>query len=175
MNNASEPSARPHDDRHKKLARASQPTTRKSRSISRYFLGTKRSSCDVSTQDADITRCLTSIGIFDAHELWTTVTLFRDHDTCRRLLIITNKNELIIGKSNSKQSLFKIKQRIDLHRLWLYTTLQHSHDHVALDITSLTYYDSQRSCIIGWPLAENFVVEFDSKTVRDVWIERIQL
>ena len=161
-------------ERRKKISRGSHPTTRKSRSISRYFLGNKRSSFDVTTQDIDIVRCLTSVGIFDSHDLWTSVTLFRDYTTWRRLFILTNKNELIIGKSHAKQSIFKIKQRIDVHLIWFYANLKHFHDPHALEITSLTYFDSQRSIILGWPLAENYVVEFDSSTIRDLWIERIQ-
>ncbi|UJR32084.1 hypothetical protein I4U23_019552 [Adineta vaga] len=160
----------PQDDRFKKQTRGSQ-SSRKSRSISRYFLGTKRSSVDITTQDSDITRCLTSIGIFDSYELWTNVTLFRDYRTCRRLLILTEKNQLIIGKSNPKQSLFKIKHRIDLHRIWLHTNFL---DSIASEITSLTYYDHSRSLILGWPLAENFLVEFDTKDIRNTWHGRIQ-
>jgi hypothetical protein len=159
------------DERFKKQARGSHPSSRKSRSISRYFLGNKRSSIDITTQDIDISRCLTSIGIFDSYDIWTSVILFRDYTTCRRLFIITNKNQLIIGKSNHKQSLFKIKHQIDLNRIWLYTNIN---DSIASEITSLTYYDYHRACIIGWPLAENFIVEFDTKDIRDVWYERIQ-
>ncbi|CAF4422348.1 unnamed protein product [Rotaria sp. Silwood2] len=148
----------------------SQPSSRKSRSISRYFLGNKRSSIDDTTQD-NIYRCLISVGIFDSYDLWTNVTLFRDYTTCRRLFIITNKNELIIGKYNQRQSLFKIKHRIDLNCIWLYKNL---YDSIASEITSLNYYDSQRSLIIGWPLAENFIVEFDTKSIRDIWKQRIE-
>lgn len=159
-----------YEDRFKKQTRGSQ-SSRKSRSISRYFLGAKRSSIDITTQDIDITRCLTSAGIFDSYTLWTNVTLFRDYRTCRRLLILTDKNQLIIGKSNAKQSLFKIKHQIDLNRVWLYSNIQ---DSTVSEITSLTYFDHQRSLIIGWPLAENFLVEFDTKDIRDTWHERIQ-
>jgi hypothetical protein len=159
------------NDRLKKQTRESHPSSRKSRSISRYFLGTKRSSIDISTQDIDISRCLTSIGIFDSCDLWTNVTLFHDYTTCRRLFIITNKNEFIIGKSNQKQSSFKIKHRIDLNRVWLYTNFN---DSITSEITSLTYYDQHRALIIGWPLAENFIAEFDTKHIRDIWNERIQ-
>jgi hypothetical protein len=159
------------NDRSKKQSRDSLPSTRKSRSISRYFLGPKRSSIDISSQDIDISRCLTSIGIFDSCDLWTNVTLFHDYTTCRRLFIITNKNELIIGKSNQKQSSFKIKHRIDLNRIWLSTNLN---DSITSEITSLTYFDHNRTFIIGWPLAENFIVEFDTKNIRDSWNERIQ-
>lgn len=161
----------PGDERSKKQSRGSQPSSRKSRSISRYFLGHKRSSIDITGQDIDISRCLTSIGVFDACDLWTGVTLFQDYTTCRRLFIITDKNQLFIGKSRQKQSLFKVKHRIDLNRVWLYPKLN---DSIASEITSLTYYDNQRSLIIGWPLAENFLVEFDSKAIRDIWYERIQ-
>jgi len=164
----------PIDERFKKHHRGSHPSTRKSRSISRYFLGTKRSSIDITTQDIDILRCLTSIGIFDSCELWTSVTLFRDYRTCRRLFILTDKSELIIGKSNQKQSFFKIKHRIDLNRVWLYTNIQNLNDPFASEITSLTYYDYHRAFIIGWPLAENFIVEFDTKDIKNTWHERIQ-
>ena len=162
------------DDRTKKLSRTSHPSTRKSRSISRYFLGPKRSSCDLTSQDIDISHCLTSSGIFDSYQLWTSVTLFRHYNTCRRLFILTDQNQLIISKSNSKQSILKIKERLDLHRLWLWTNLQSFHDPIVTDITSLTYYDASRSIILGWPLAENYLVEFDSQSIRDRWIERIQ-
>lgn len=162
------------DDRWKKVSRGSQPSTRKSRSISRYFRAHKRSSFDVTSQAIDISRCLTSIGIFDACDLWTSVTIFRDYTTCRRLFILTDKNQLIIGKSYAKQALLKIKYRLDVNRLWLYTNLQHFHDPLAYEITSLTYYDSQRSFILGWPVAENILVEFDTKTIRDLWTDRIQ-
>jgi hypothetical protein len=158
------------DDILKKFV-ASQPTSRKSRSISRYFLGTKRSSIDEPTQNIDIYRCLISVGIFDSYDIWTNVTLFRDYSTCRRLLIITNKNELIIGKCNQRQILFKIKQRIDLNRIWICSNIS---DNVASEITSLNYYDYQRSLIIGWPLVENFIVEFDTQYIRDIWKERIE-
>ena len=160
----------PFEDRFKKQNRGSQ-SSRKSRSISRYFLGAKRSSIDITTQDIDITRCLTSAGIFDSYELWTNVTLFRDYRTCRRLLILTDRNQLIIGKSNAKQSLFKTKHQIDLNRVWLHSNVQ---DSTVSEITSITYFDHQRSFIIGWPLAENFLVEFDTKDIRDTWHERIQ-
>lgn len=161
----------PLDERLKKQSRSSQPTSRKSRSISRYFLGNKRSSVDITSQDIDISRCLTSIGIFDACYLWTHVTLFHDYNTCRRLFIITDKNQLFIGKSHQKQSIFKVKQQIDLNRVWIYS---HWNDSTALEITSLTYYDRQRTLIIGWPIAENFLVEFDTKELCDVWYEHIQ-
>ncbi|CAF3798494.1 unnamed protein product [Adineta steineri] len=159
------------DERLKKQLRTSHSSSRKSRSISRYFLGTKRSSLDVATQEVDISRCLTSVGIFDSCDLWTNVTLFHDYRTCRRLFILTNKNELIIGKSNPKQSLFRIKHRININRLWLYTELN---DYISSEITSLTYYDHQRTFIIGWPLVENFLVEFDTKDIKNIWHERIQ-
>jgi hypothetical protein len=159
------------NDRFKKRSRGSQSSSRKSRSISRYFLGNKRPSIDVTTQDIDISRCLTSAGVFDCCERWTSATLFRGYRTSRRLLIITDNNQLIVGKSNPKQSLFKIKHRIDLHRIWLHTNFT---DFVPAEITSLTYYDRQRTLIIGWPLAENFLVEFDSKDIRNSWHERIQ-
>jgi hypothetical protein len=162
----------PCDERLKKQARGSHPSSRKSRSISRYFLGNKRSSVDITTQDIDISRCLTSIGIFDSCDIWTGVTLFRDYTTCRRLFIITDKNQLIIGKSNSKQSSLKIKHQIDLNRIWLYSDI--NNESITSEITTLTYYDNQRSFIIGWPLAENFLVEFDTKDIKDVWYERIQ-
>jgi hypothetical protein len=162
------------DERRKKSSRGSHPTTRKSRSISRYFLGNKRASFDVVGQEIDITRCLTSVGIFDAYDLWSGVTIFRDYSTCRRLFILTCKNELIIGKSNAKQSLFKIKQRLDMNRLWWSSQLRPCQDPMASEITSLTYYDAQRSMIIGWPPAENVLVEFDSKAIREQWIDRIQ-
>jgi hypothetical protein len=84
------------DEQFKKQHRESHPTLRKSRSICRYFLGTKRLSIDRTTQDIDISRCLTSIEIFDSYDLWTSVTLFRNYRTCRRLFILTDKNELII-------------------------------------------------------------------------------
>jgi hypothetical protein len=158
------------DELPKKLV-VSQPSSRKSRSISRYFLGNKRSSIDGTTQDTDIHRCLTSIGIFDSYDLWTNVTLFREYTTCRRLFVLTNKNELIIGKCNQRQVLFKIKHRIDLNRIWLYPNIN---DSIASEITSLNYYDYNRSLIIGWPLAENFIVEFDTKSIREIWKERIQ-
>jgi hypothetical protein len=160
----------PTDEISKKLA-VSQPTSRKSRSISRYFLGTKRSSIDDITQDNDIYRCLISVGIFDSYDRWTNVTLFRAYNTCRRLFIITNKNELIIGKWNHRQFLFKLKHRIDLNRIWLYTNI---HENIASEITSLNYYDVNRSMIIGWPLGENFIVEFDTKSLRDIWKERFE-
>ncbi len=159
------------DERFKKQSRGSQPSSRKSRSISRYFLGNKRSSIDITNQDIDISRCLTSIGIFDSCDLWTNVTLFHDYTTCRRLFIITNKNQLFIGKSNQKQSLFKVKHQIDLNRIWLYSNIN---DSLASEITSLNYYDHHRTLIIGWPLAENFLVEFDTNDIRDLWYERIQ-
>jgi hypothetical protein len=161
----------PIDERFKKQSRGSQQSSRKSRSISRYFLGNKRSSIDITSQDIDISRCLTSIGIFDSCDLWTNVTLFRDYTTCRRLFIITNKNQLFIGKFNQKQPLFKVKHQIDLNRIWLYSNLT---DSLVLEITSLTYYDHLRTFIIGWPLAENFLIEFDTKDIRGVWYERIQ-
>lgn len=146
-------------------------TSRKSRSISRYFLGTKRTSMDYLTQDHDIQQCLSSLGIFDSCDLWTYVTLFRDYRTCRRLFILTNQNQLIIGKSNQKQQLHKIKHRIDLNRLWL---IQNFNESIINEITTLTYFDQQRICILGWPLAENFLIEFNSKDIRDIWCERIQ-
>ncbi|CAF4879154.1 unnamed protein product, partial [Rotaria socialis] len=31
-----------------------------------------------------------------------------------------------------------------------------------------------RSLIIGWPLAENFIVEFDTKSIREIWKQRIE-
>ncbi|CAF1674713.1 unnamed protein product, partial [Adineta ricciae] len=70
-----------------------------------------------------------------------------------------------------KQSLFKTKHQIDLNRVWLHSNVQ---DSTVSEITSLTYFDHQRSLIIGWPLAENFLVEFDTKDIRDTWHERIQ-
>lgn len=146
-------------------------TSRKSRSISRYFLGAKRTSMDYLTQDHDIQQCLSSLGIFDSCDLWTYVTIFRDYHTCRRLFILTNQNQLIIGKSNQKQQLYKIKHRIDLNRLWL---VQNISETIISDITTLTYFDQQRICILGWPLAENFLIEFNSKDIRDIWCERIQ-
>jgi hypothetical protein len=149
----------------------SQPSSRKSRSISRYFLGNKRSNIDDTIQNNDIHCCLISVGIFDSYDIWTNVTLFRDYTTCRRLFILTNKNELIIGKCNQRHYLFKIKYRIDLNRIWLYTNFN---DNIVSEITSLNYYDSHRSVIIGWPLAENFIVEFDTKSIRDIWKERIE-
>ncbi|CAF1048178.1 unnamed protein product [Rotaria sp. Silwood1] len=158
------------DDILKKLVITTQPSSRKSRSISRYFLGNKRSSIDDTIQD-NIYRCLISVGIFDSYDLWTNVTLYHDYTTCRRLFIITNKNELIIGKYNQRQSLFKIKHRINLNSIWLYTYLN---DNISSDITSLNYYDIHRSLIIGWPLAENFIVEFDTKSIRDIWKQRIE-
>jgi hypothetical protein len=174
MNGQTE-SPQSHDDqRWKKVARSSHPSTRKSRSISRYFLGNKRSSFDVTSQHIDISRCLTSIGIFDAYDLWTNVTIFRDYTTCQRLFIITDKNQLIIGKSHSKQSILKIKQRIDLNHIWFHSHLENFHDPIVCEITSLTYYDSQRSLILGWPSAENLLVEFNTKNIRDVWLERFQ-
>ena len=159
------------DERLKKQSRASQPTSRKSRSISRYFLGNKRSSMDITSQDIDISRCLTSIGIFDACLLWTHVTLFHDYTTCRRLFIITDKKQLFIGKSQQKQSLFKVKHQIDLNRVWIYNNVN---ENTALEITSLTYYDRQRTLLIGWPVAENFLVEFDTKDICNVWFDHIQ-
>lgn len=170
MNNPIEENI-PLDERLKKQARESHPSSRKSRSISRYFLGNKRASIDITTQDLDISRCLTSVGIFDSYDLWTNVTLFRDYSTCRRLFIITKKNQLIIGKSNQKQSLLKIKHQIDLNRIWLYTNIN---DSIASEITTLTYYEPHRTFLIGWPLAENFLVEFDTKDIKDLWSERIQ-
>lgn len=161
-------------ERRKKSSRGSHPSTRKSRSISRYFLGNKRTSFDVTTQDIDISRCLTSNGIFDSCDLWTSVTLFRDYTTCRRLFILTDKNQLIIGKFYLKQSLLKVKQCIDIYSIWFIENLQHFHDPTALEITSLTYFDAQRSAILGWPLAENYLVEFDSSTIRETWLERIR-
>ncbi|CAF1289395.1 unnamed protein product [Rotaria sordida] len=158
------------DDILKKVV-VSQPSSRKSRSISRYFLGNKRSSIDDTIQDNNIYRCLISVGIFDSYDLWTNVTLFRDYTTCRRLFIITNKNELIIGKYNQRQGLFKIKHRIDLNCIWLYKNF---HDNIASEITSLNYYDPYRSLIIGWPLAENFIIEFDTKSIREIWKQRIE-
>jgi hypothetical protein len=158
------------DDILKKFV-VSQPSSRKSRSISRYFLGNKRSSIDDPIQNIDIYRCLISVGIFDSYDIWSNVTLFRDYTTCRRLFIITNKNELIIGKCNQRQILFKIKQRIDLNRIWLCANIN---DNISSEITSLNYYDYQRSLIIGWPLAENFIVEFDTKSIREIWKERIE-
>lgn len=162
------------DRRSKKLSRTSQPTTRKSRSISRYFLGGKRHSCDLTTQDVDISQCLMSNGIFDSYDLWTSVTLFRHYHTCRRLLILTSQNELFLCKTNSKQSFWKIKQRLDVNRLWFLTNLQSFHDPIVAEITSLTYYDASRSIVLGWPLAENFLVEFDNAVIRDQWIDRFQ-
>jgi hypothetical protein len=158
------------DDILKKFA-VSQPSSRKSRSIGRYFLGNKRSSVDGITQDNDIYRCLISVGIFDSYDLWTNVTLYRDYTTYRRLFIITNKNELIVGKYNHRYVLFKMKQRIDLNRIWLYTNIN---DNIVSEITSVNYFDDQRSVIIGWPLAENFIVEFDTKSIREIWRERIE-
>ena len=71
-----------------------------------------------------------------------------------------------------------MKQRIELSRVWLSTHLQNTNDGTptatALEITSLSYYDCHRSLVIGWPLAENFIVEFDSKSIRDIWQERIE-
>ncbi|CAF3276724.1 unnamed protein product [Rotaria sp. Silwood2] len=93
---------------------------------------------------------------------------------CRRLFIITNKNELIISKSNPKQSLLKIKHRINLNRIWLYTDIENINESIISEITSLTYYDYHRTLIIGWPLGENFLVEFDTKDIRDIWYKRIQ-
>ena len=154
-----------------KKVTVSQPSSRKSRSISRYFVGNKRSSIDDATQDNNIYRYLISAGIFDSYDLYTNVILFRDYTTYRRLFIITNKNELIVGKCNQRQTLFKIKQRIDLNRIWLYTDRT---DGLAAEITSLNYYDSYRSLIIGWPLAENYVVEFDTKNTREIWQQRIE-
>ncbi|CAF3618544.1 unnamed protein product [Rotaria socialis] len=159
-----------HTDETLKKVVVSQPSSRKSRSISRYFLGNKRSSIDGTTQD-NIFRCLVSVGIFDSYDLWTNVTLFRDYTTCRRLFILTTKNELIIGKYNQRQSIFKIKHRIDLNRVWLYANIN---DSIASEITSLNYYDHSRSLIIGWPLAENFIVEFDTKSIREIWKQRIE-
>ena len=146
-----------------------QPPSRKSRSISRYFLGPKRSSIDDTTQDNHISRCLISVGIFDSYDRWTSVTFFRAYTTCRRLLILTNQNELIIGKYYQRQFLFKLKHRIDLNRIWFYTNIP---ENIAGEITSLNYYDPHRSMIIGWPLVENFIVEFESKALRDNWRDR---
>ncbi|CAF0745584.1 unnamed protein product [Adineta ricciae] len=161
----------PSDELSKKVV-VSQPPTRKSRSISRYFLGNKRASVDNPTQSTnDIYRCLISVGIFDSYDLWAHVTLFRDYTTCRRLMILTTKNELIIGKYNHRHVLYKIKQRVDLNRVWLYT---HLNDSTASEITSLSYYDSTRSLIIGWPIAENFIIEFETKPIRDIWKEHIE-
>ncbi|CAF3965102.1 unnamed protein product [Rotaria sordida] len=162
------------DEQLKKKSRESHPLTRKSRSISRYFLGNKHSSIDLTTDDINITHCLTSIGIFDSYDLWTNVILFHDYRTYRRLFIITNKNQLIISKLNQKQSLLKIKHRIDLNRLWLYTNIENINESIISEITSLTYYDYHRTLIIGWPLVENFLVEFDTKDIRDIWYKRIQ-
>ena len=150
---------------------ATQPPSRKSRSISRYFLGNKRSSIDHPRPDQDIYRCLISVGIFDSYDRWTNVNLFRAYSTCRRLFIITNQNELIIGKYHHRQFLFKLKHRIDLNRLWFDTNIS---EHIASEITSLNYYDFNRSMLIGWPLAENFIVEFDTKSLRDSWKERLE-
>ncbi|CAF3630906.1 unnamed protein product [Rotaria sp. Silwood1] len=165
-----------HIDEHiiKKSSRESHPLTRKSRSISRYFLGNKHSSIDITTNDINITRCLTSIGIFDSYDIWTYVTLYHNYRTYRRLFIITNKNELIISKSNIKQSLLKIKYRINLNRIWIYTNIENINESIINEITSLTYYDYHRTLIIGWPLGENFLVEFDTKNIRDTWYTRIQ-
>jgi len=149
----------------------SQPPTRKSRSISRYFLGAKRSSIDNIRQDYDIHRCLISIGIFDSYELYTNVTLFRHETTCRRLIILTTNNQLIIGKYLSRQILFKLKHRFDLSQIWLTDQLS---EQIVSEITSLTYYDSQRSLILGWPLADNYLVEFENQTQRNLWKERLQ-
>jgi hypothetical protein len=161
----------PTDEQLQKVA-ISQPPARKSRSISRYFLGNKRSSIDSATQNNhDIYRCLISVGIFDSYDLWAHVTLFRDYSTCRRLFIVTSKNELIIGKYNHRHVLFKIKQRIDLNRVWLHTQFN---DHVASEVTSLNYYDLHRSFILGWPFAENFVVEFEATSIRESWREHIE-
>lgn len=146
-----------------------QPPSRKSRSISRYFLGTKRSSIDDTNQDNHISRCLISVGIFDSYDRWTTVSLFRSDTTCRRLFILTNQNELIIGKYNQRQFLFKLKHRIDIQRIWFDANIS---ENLASDITSLNDYDVNRSMIIGWPLAENFIVEFDTKSLRDSWKDR---
>ncbi|CAF1581616.1 unnamed protein product [Rotaria magnacalcarata] len=162
------------DVRLRKKSRESHPLTRKSRSISRYFLGSKHSSIDLTAHDTDITRCLTSFGIFDSYDLWASVTLFRDYRTCRRLFILTNKNELIVGKTNQKRSLLKIKYRIDLNRVWLYTNIENLNESIVSEITPLTYYDYHRTLILGWPLVENFLVEFDSKDIRDIWYTRIQ-
>lgn len=173
MNNQIEDTI-PTDEQFKTKSRESHPLTRKSRSISRYFLGSKHSSIDITTHDIDITRCLTSFGIFDSYDLWTSVTLFRDYRTYRRLFIITNKNELIIGKTNQKQLLSKIKFRIDLNRVWLYKDIENINESIISEITSVNYYDYQRTLILGWPLVENFLVEFDTKDIRDIWYKRIQ-
>lgn len=149
----------------------SQPPTRKSRSISRYFLGTKRSSIDNIRQDYDIHRCLISIGIFDSYEIYTNVNLFRDDTISRRLMILTTKNELIIGKYISRQILFKLKYRLDLSQIWLADQLT---EQIISEITSLTYYDSQRSLILGWPLADNYLIEFENQIQRNLWKERLQ-
>ncbi|CAF0778650.1 unnamed protein product [Adineta steineri] len=153
------------------IASQSQTSSRKSRSISRYFLGNKRTSVNNTKPNNDISRCLISVGIFDSYSLYAHVTFFRDYSTCRRLLIITNKNELIIGKYNHRHVLFKIKYRIDLNHIWLNANIN---DTIASEITSLNYYDYQRSLILGWPTVENYIVEFETKSIREIWKDYIE-
>lgn len=150
---------------------SSQPATRKSRSISRYFLGQKRASIDGTTEETTIHRCLTSAGIFDSYLLWTYVTFYRDDHTSRRLFILTEKHQLIVAKSSLRQSSLKIKERLDLSSIWFQCDFEES---IGLEISSLTYYDPSKSMIIGWPLTENFIVEFQTKSLRDTWKDRFQ-
>ena len=154
-----------------KLNAHSQPSSRKSRSISRYFLGNKRTSVHAATHEHAIHRCLTVHGIFDAVDLSANVTSYRDGTACQRLFILTDKNQLIIAKSYQRQSLYKVKQRIDVNRLWISADVTSP---CVSEITSLTDYDASRSLLLGWPLVENFLIEFETKSVRDMWKERIQ-
>ena len=149
----------------------SQPVRRKSRSISRYFLGQKRASIDVTTEETSIHRCLTSAGIFDSYLLWTYVTFFRDDRSSRRLFILTANEQLIVAKSSLRQSNLKIQERLDLTTIWFQSDFDES---LGSEISSANFYDASRSLVLGWPSAENFIVEFQSKALRETWKERFQ-
>ena len=99
------------------------------------------------------------------------MTFYRDDHTSRRLFILTEKNQLIIAKSSLRQSSLKIKQRLDLTTIWFQSDFDES---LGSEISSLNFYDASRSLLLGWPSAENFIVEFQTKALRETWKDRFQ-
>ncbi|CAF0734403.1 unnamed protein product [Didymodactylos carnosus] len=147
------------------------PHGNKSRSISRYFLGARGKRYSVDNNDTvDIKRYITQAGI-DV-EQWIGLNLFRDDTVWRRYLIIS-KQELFVGKL--RNITFKIKHRIELSRLWLSEDIQNpdgTPSSAALSITTLAFYDMQKTIIIGWPII-NYVAEFDTKQTKDLWFQTL--
>lgn len=149
----------------------SNPIGRKSRSISRYFLGPKRSIVDETNEEISIRQALRVSGIFESIDFWNFVTIFRDFRSSRRILILTEKNRLILAKFFQRQSLVKIKEIVEIDEFWFDDEIRSS---TVNELNCLGQFDSTRSLVIGWPPAENFLVEFSDKATRDIWKERFQ-